>query len=96
MEIFTYLASSQFSTGFCVTHKLATFSNSQYPQSFKRKVEVTMNFEANLSQEPVSTRKKETFVQSYILIYSIFLKKNGNYCCRMAKFVDSTQNCYHF
>ena len=55
-----------------------------------------MNFEANLSQEPVSTRKKETFVQSYILLYSIFLKKIGNYCCRMAKFVDSTQNCYQF
>ena len=35
-----------------------------------------MKFETNLSQEPLSTRKKETFVQSYILLYSIFLKKN--------------------
>ena len=34
-----------------------------------------MKFETNLSQEPLSTRKKETFVQSYILLYSIFLKK---------------------
>ena len=76
MEIFPYLASSQFSTGFCVTHKLATFPTSQYPHSFKRKVELTMKFEANLSEEPVSTRKKETFVQSYILLYSIFFKKN--------------------
>ena len=55
-----------------------------------------MKFETNLSQEPVSTRKKETFVQCYILLYSIFLQKNGNYCCRMAKFVVSPQNCYHF
>ena len=75
MEIFQYLASPQFSTGFCVTHKLATFATSQYSQCFKRKVEVTMKFETNLSQEPLSTRKKETFVQSYILLYSIFLKK---------------------
>ena len=97
VEIFEYLASPQFSTGFCVTHKLATFPTSQYSQFFKRKVEVTMKFETNLSQEPVSTRKKETFVQCYILLYSIFLqKKNGNYCCRMAKFVVSPQNCYHF
>ena len=64
VEIFQYLASPQFSTGFCVTHKLATFPTSQYPHSFKRKVELTMKFEANLSQEPVSTREKETFVQS--------------------------------
>ena len=76
VEIFQYLASPQFSTGFCVTHKLATFPTSQYSQFFKRKVEVTMKFETNLSQEPVSTRKKETFVQCYILLYSIFLQKN--------------------
>ena len=96
MEIFPYLTSSQISTGFCVTHKLATFPTSQYSQSFKRKVEVTMKFETNLTQDPVSTRKKETFVQSYILLYSIFFEKIGNYCCRVAKFVVSTQNCYHF
>ena len=34
-----------------------------------------MKIETNLSQEPVSTRKKETFVQCYILLYSIFLQK---------------------
>ena len=95
VEIFQYLASPQFSTEFCVTHKLATFPTSQYSQLFKRKVEVTMKFETNLSQEPVSTRKKETFVQCYILLYSIFLqKKIGNYCSRMEKFVvPITQFC---
>ena len=35
-----------------------------------------MKFETNLTQDPVSTRKKETFVQSYILLYSIFFEKN--------------------
>ena len=76
VDLFQYIASPPFSTGFCVTHKLATFPTSQYSQFFKRKVEVTMKFETNLSQEPVSTRKKETFVQCYILLYSIFLQKN--------------------
>ena len=48
VEIFQYLASPQFSTGFCVTHKLATFPTSQYPHSFKRKVELTIKFEAKV------------------------------------------------
>ena len=47
----------QISSNLCVTHKLATFPNSQYPQFFKHKIELTKKFGTFLSQDPVSTPK---------------------------------------
>ena len=79
LKILPYRQYPQISSNFCVTHKLATFPTSQYPQFFKHKIEVTKKFGTILSQDPVSTRKKEYFVQFYILIYPIFWGKNSEF-----------------
>ena len=65
----------QISSNLCVTHKLATFPTSQYPQFFKHKIELTKKFGTFLSQDPVSIGKKELFVQYYVSLYPIFLGK---------------------